>query len=372
MFSKNEFSEIVKFINDLQGISDPEIFKDETLSTLEKIFKAKDSVILDWTAFNHGVRKPNQEDIFFHKSNKQARSQYPRHYQQDPLYAWIESGRCHGDLNVTRLSDLINFRDLKKTDFYKEILAPLNCRYVLTMAAHQGDDISVSISMVRPPDSINFSKEEVQLATLITPIISNTYSHLLLKKYNNLKDDLLELVSDKFHSRPFVIFSQDLDSVYRSNQMTKLGQQLSKFGDSIQEIFEKSDSIKNYLKVFSTGNSAQHRRLPEQVKDSVTISSNKTVNIELEFFKTQSANLYLIATLTLGKKDKNQTSLESDFGLSTRESQISQLASKGLDSTEIGEKLAISAWTVKNHLKNVYKKTNTHNRVQLLKLISSR
>lgn len=55
---------------------------------------------------------------------------------------------------------------------------------------------------------------------------------------------------------------------------------------------------------------------------------------------------------------------QSRHGLSTREEEVLMLLSKGLLYKEISDNLSISANTVKNHLKNIYKKLHVQNKVE--------
>ncbi|PZO20185.1 MAG: helix-turn-helix transcriptional regulator [Leptolyngbya foveolarum] len=58
---------------------------------------------------------------------------------------------------------------------------------------------------------------------------------------------------------------------------------------------------------------------------------------------------------------------ESQHVLSPRELQIVELVSAGLTNQEISEELDISKRTVDNHVSNVLNKTNTGNRVALVR-----
>jgi DNA-binding CsgD family transcriptional regulator len=369
MLKIKAFKEVVALISDLQNIPDPEHFHDETLSALEELFDASDSIILDWTPFVQGARGLSKDDMFFRKFVKQPSWDYPKVHQQDPIYSWIESGRCHNDFYATRLSDLAIFRDLKKTEFYSEILLPLNCRYVLTMAAHQGDNIQASISITRPPGASDFTAADVQVAQLITPVLANAYSHMLLKKKSALNDDIFEIVASQLQNKPYVIFSSDLESVYRSDQMTLLGRQLKNVGESIKDIFARSPSIAKYVEKFTVANHAQHKRLPEKLTDSVSIGRKKKVNIELQMFTLSSGKRYLMTTLGLANSSEPTSHLQRDYGLTMRENQIAQMAAKGLSSRQVGEALAISPWSVKNHLKNIYRKTSINSRASLAQIV---
>ncbi len=56
--------------------------------------------------------------------------------------------------------------------------------------------------------------------------------------------------------------------------------------------------------------------------------------------------------------------------LSRREREVVQLLGDGLTTAGMAERLSISPHTVRDHLKNLYKKTNTNSRSELLGLIS--
>lgn len=59
------------------------------------------------------------------------------------------------------------------------------------------------------------------------------------------------------------------------------------------------------------------------------------------------------------------------FGLTAREREIAALHARGLSSREIGEQLSIAPKTVRNHISNVYAKTATGQRRELLALLRS-
>jgi DNA-binding CsgD family transcriptional regulator len=58
------------------------------------------------------------------------------------------------------------------------------------------------------------------------------------------------------------------------------------------------------------------------------------------------------------------------FGISKREADIISMMIKGYSNRSIGEKLFISASTVKNHIYHIYRKTGVDNKIQLFNLIN--
>ena len=63
--------------------------------------------------------------------------------------------------------------------------------------------------------------------------------------------------------------------------------------------------------------------------------------------------------------------MPSQEGLSKRESEILQWVTMGKTNPEIGHILNISEYTVKNHMKRIFKKINVSNRAQAVGKINS-
>ena len=66
------------------------------------------------------------------------------------------------------------------------------------------------------------------------------------------------------------------------------------------------------------------------------------------------------------KPNFSQNIKVENAGLTRREKEVVQLAAKGYNDDEISKMLAISAFTVKFHLKRIFKKLGIHKRVELI------
>ena len=89
-------------------------------------------------------------------------------------------------------------------------------------------------------------------------------------------------------------------------------------------------------------------------------------HLSYRLFKESSINMKSLDT-NIFNLDQNQ--LTNKFNLTKREIEVLLLILKGLSNQDITEVLYISQHTVKKHMKNIYKKLNVKNRIQLLKFI---
>jgi DNA-binding CsgD family transcriptional regulator len=85
--------------------------------------------------------------------------------------------------------------------------------------------------------------------------------------------------------------------------------------------------------------------------------------------RLRGSSRYVLVTLTEEAPRATLTSsLVSRFGLSAREVQLVQLASRGLKNREIGERMRLSEATVKTYLHGIFRELGVRNRAELVAL----
>jgi NarL family two-component system response regulator LiaR len=97
---------------------------------------------------------------------------------------------------------------------------------------------------------------------------------------------------------------------------------------------------------------------------------NEIQNAVIELFNGGSPMSPFIARKVIGllQEEKYDT---NNYGLSERELEVLSLLSQGLLYKEISDRLNISANTVKNHCKNIYKRLHVQNKVEALNKFSN-
>jgi NarL family two-component system response regulator LiaR len=116
--------------------------------------------------------------------------------------------------------------------------------------------------------------------------------------------------------------------------------------------FQNNDNVFNALKAGASG---------YIVKGS---TAQEIQNAIVELYEGGSPMSPYIARKVISLYHKHPE--PDNFGLSQRELEVLNLLSKGLLYKEISDQLSISANTVKNHCKNIYKRLHVQNKIEAL------
>ncbi|TCD01985.1 response regulator transcription factor [Pedobacter frigidisoli] len=140
----------------------------------------------------------------------------------------------------------------------------------------------------------------------------------------------------------------------------------------IDLILETKDGLKNTQFLMCTG-FQDDEKIFSALKAGASgyiIKGSSTTEIHdalLELHDGGSPMSPFIARKVISHLHKSKQEPKADvLGLSKREIDVLILLSKGLQYKEISEKLFISANTVKNHCKNIYKRLHVQNKVEAL------
>ncbi len=98
----------------------------------------------------------------------------------------------------------------------------------------------------------------------------------------------------------------------------------------------------------------------------------KSLNIHTVIDHLTNTNTYQFSLIGLNAEPSymnlsHETGFAKEYSFSTREIEILKLISDGSNNQEIADKLCISPFTVKEHRKNILKKSNCKNTSQLIK-----
>lgn len=348
-----------------------EDFRTQLLKHLECIFNADDSLFLDWTSMSAKERRFTSDDILVYHQESPPLKRYFEICHEDPIYRWASSSQCLKDECVTRYSDLFDFKTFKKSRFYSELVKPLNYRYVLSLAFIEQGELIGNVSLMRFTGKRNFTQSELTLARAITPMINAAYQNVLLKKELSLGSDVFDVVESQSKERAYLLLSPTLKTLYCSEKAQSLKNwQLAQNSLPFIEWLMQSELLKEYLALYTSKQAAIYRKMPLEITDTIKVTTSQNVAVTLRKFKSKTPHSYLLVVFEEPTNGDGIPSHITALNLTMRELQIAQLACEDKNSHQIGKQLCISHWSVKNHLKNVYKKTGVNSRVQLAKVLN--
>jgi len=117
----------------------------------------------------------------------------------------------------------------------------------------------------------------------------------------------------------------------------------------------------------TNGTKVNHKK----IDDEAELEDNDVISFGEFEFKIHSAEpgnegLFSKTIMDIGSKEKNK--FVKNFNLTKKESEILKLLLKGTTTRDIANRLSVSAGTAKNHILNIYKKTDTHSKFELFAL----
>ncbi len=160
---------------------------------------------------------------------------------------------------------------------------------------------------------------------------------------------------------PFIIGrNEDCDLTILSNNVSRKHAEINIKGNSLMISDLKS----------TNGTFLNNKKL----KDSVFLNNNDTISFAEFKFKVilKESNINNNTSKTsLANIIQNENNFIKHYDLSKREEEILFLVIQGYSTKKIADRLFISEGTTKNHVLNIFKKTNVHSRFGLLALYNN-
>lgn len=259
-------------------------------------------------------------------------------------------------LHVWRMEDIITKERWHQSPAYRELMVPNQLREVLAMALWEPGEFCIRVYLARFEGGKPFSRREVQLLSLIHP-----HAHATLKKAHYLRQmratrDSLQAGLDQF-DRPIFVFDDSLQLLYLNNRAKDITaadgheDRLSVIRDAAAQAIEQARSLPEGEPPKGIKcNLGDHLFLVEASQVKVPDGPDHWIVVAVDLTDHLRASLRL-AMVTLG--------------LSSREQEICMMLVAGLTNSEIAEKLFISEFTVKDHVKNIFEKIGVANRSEV-------
>ncbi|WP_091482724.1 helix-turn-helix transcriptional regulator [Gracilibacillus orientalis] len=230
-----------------------------------------------------------------------------------------------------------------------EILLPAGFRDEMRIAFVVNDTCYGFASLFRK--NMSFSNDEVQKITKhVKKIAQMMRSHMEKAPQMSFNESI----------KPMIIFSERLDILFQNSE----GEQ--------------------WLQELCTEEAISTDRLPRSIRAVAYQMLSEQTTHHRTIMKTQAAQIYAMeASLLTGNDEANVlmvmrvpmseearfSHLVTCYRLTSKESQILEHVWKGHSTKEIAQQLSISPYTVQDHLKSIFSKTNMNSRSKLIQLL---
>ncbi|MFC1532493.1 LuxR C-terminal-related transcriptional regulator [Thermodesulfobacteriota bacterium] len=337
----------------------------ETLFLMEKVFGAEKSVFF--------LNRRSNQKIDFNRvvahgfETKDTRLYRQYYHKLSPAYNSLHKEKYTPKSNVQTIDQTIPYNRLIRTEFYNDYLRPCNVHFEMIIYFRSHYQLIGTIGIWRSSKSAAFTSEDKNKAELMLPILIGALEKAILLEQNNELDGIVNALIQEQPYKGVVVLNDSLEPIYvnenASNIMSISCRQKEGQGNSPLAVL---NDVSHHFQAFI--NSPEMKWISEEGQQPQKIIDifGQEVLVRVHCLKgTQESPKFL---LFLEPKEpirllfKNLT----DHGLTRRESEIAYQVFQGLTNNEISQKLFISRYTVKNHLRYIFKKMGVSNRTTLV------
>lgn len=202
------------------------------------------------------------------------------------------------------------------------------------------------------PVKVCIVEDQEDVREALTDLVKNSEELLLLSAHASAEEALEAIPVAK---PDVVIMDINLPGINGIQAIHKLKPLFPEGLYMMFTVFENSENVFNALEAGANGYLLKNTP-PAKIKEAI-----------LELYAGGSPmNAHIARKLVARFRQSQDADYSSTYGLSTRETEILELLSKGLLYKEIALKLTISTGTVKQHIHKIYHKLHVQNRTEAL------
>lgn len=275
--------------------------------------------------------------------------------------------------SIVRLEELVDYPSFLRTEYYNDFLRPQEIYYkIIARLGSRGKSVGL-ICLFRPEGSNNFSQEEINMISTLSPYIAHVLNHIELYQRKKLMDNIFEIIENNW-STGLLLLDDSMKLIYMNQRAKEFCNNMfgytahRKKNASVSPILlQDCLSLKEELKQCKSlpmipkyrviqGRSAQKFSVHSQIiEKDISSENHRLFMVSIEEVEE---------TADLGNFNRN--SLRERYHLTKREIDIVSHIFKGLRNAEIAQELFVSEITVKKHIHNIFEKVSVTNRTALI------
>ena len=304
---------------------------------------------------------------------------YPVIYVKDSFYQHspLLNEAISSSKPVLRIGDSISSKDWEMSDLYNNFIAPQHLYWELFLTLRWKNNLEGMITLWRPEQKPNFENSDILKAEILAPHLMVAINNIrLISQFDAWKNRLSS--ADEANNKGLLWLDHKLNPYLFNAKARDICLQL--FNEMPYNMFnlEKGEFpipscvLRDCSSLVDLFRVQKHTNLLPKVR-TLSVKSGMKYRIEYSLIwkedRISSIPNFIVTLSNVVDKIKPQDTLKDKLNLSGRELDILYYLIGGLSEDKIAEKLYISRQTVHTHTKNIYKKLETTNRIELYKRV---
>lgn len=355
ILQEDDYKNLTKFNLLLSHGSLSDSFEHSILKLLGNVFGFNQSIFLKYS--NQGVL----HKYYDHNVDPESLNTYIKRYQKKDIITKLlvnHNYKINSDQAVLP-------NDLHESHAVKGIIlknSTLNSSYsgIYLMLNEKGDGIKI----LRQKNEGYFTARETQICNYLCKVLSAHYKTIEENRKFKYEVELFNKNKDNMNfgymmlSHDFQLLSYNKLALCYSNDITDsydIKDAIVEFKSIVNE--EKNNHLQNNY----NNNTVFHKSFTSFIVEIVpTILVNNNNIVETYYM------VYIYNKSWFNHMQNKLNFTKEKYNLTNREKEIVSLVSKGLSNKEIADRLFISIYTVKEHMKNISKKMNVSSRTGII------
>lgn len=284
--------------------------------------------------------------------------------EHNPVDQWLSDHVLAPRARVATIDRVVPFGVLKRTKFYRQVMQPRAQRYTLGMTLVAGQRPIGAVAFIRSLAHGPFTDDELIVARLLANLLAGALDSCLAREHLMARDVALQVLEMQQPDAAVVVVDDCLRVVYANAAAVGTFSQL-------------------YTGCLPPALAAACQRrcigaAPDSAAGETEIPIVHADGGERRNLLLQLAPLpavpgrgdWLLLRFTTRVAEARLTGCAHAFGLTPREREIVRYLCSGLRNVEIAGKLGITARTVENHLRAIYRKIGVNNRTRAIYQLS--
>lgn len=327
------------------------------------------------TLSRHHFTSGRGQVISAHPESPDFRAAYAEYASRNP---WFLSSVEFTAGRVLTGDELVSNRDLVRTDFFRELLAPRGLLHCITGVAVRRGPVMHFVSVHRSPEQAPFGeREKSSLRTVVAHMSLALNARWRLRESGDLTKVMMGVIDRYPH--PCLLTDSEGRMVHGNHASE--AQKVASFGLSIEDGMLAAalpiDRLALRQAIRDVATSAARGAV--DTSRAVTLSvpggnhpSVVSVHPAGRIFDASTGDMAELVLVTARNSgighDVKTCSFVKQFALSPAQARVSVMIITGHSLGETARKLHVSDNTVRSHLKQIFHKTNTHGQMELVHL----